>query len=170
MAPNAMTNSYCRRSAISAVLFLSLFNVCGVFCYLLSNGFKSISLNLPIKLSNSPCSPVFSCNIFAPSSAVCWAFLSSFILASFFARCTTSSLSTFCCVLVNCCLSFSENILVMLDGSFDNKLDALFGSAFCNSIFETIVIEAFACYGVIPTRCANWLASSFCACGFDMTG
>src|SRR5690349_1255071 len=85
------------------------------FGYLLSNGFRSNPLNRPMTLSSNPSSPVFSCNNFTPSWAVCWAFLSSFIPASFFTRCTTSSLLTFCCVLVNCCLSLSVNKLVMLD-------------------------------------------------------
>jgi hypothetical protein len=42
----------------------------------------------------------------------------------------------------------------MFDGSF-SRLDALFGSAFCNRVFVTIEIAAFACSGIIHTRCAN---------------
>jgi len=41
------------------------------------------------------------------------------------------------CIVVNCFFSSKENKFVILDGSFDNNSDALFGLAFRSIVFDT---------------------------------
>jgi hypothetical protein len=49
---------------------------------------------------------------------------------------TTSLLLMFSCVVVNLFFSSEEKMFIILDGSFDNNSNALFGSAFRKIIFD----------------------------------
>jgi hypothetical protein len=57
---------------------------------------------------------------------------------------TTSSLLMFSCIVVNFFFSSEEKTFVILDSSFDNNSDALFGSAFRKIVFDTWLMTVLA--------------------------